>query len=186
MSESPGGVKDRMQEEAESLGQEAQHKAADMKERGSLKAREQLDQRTNQLGRQTKSLADVLRRTGQDMQQQQGQSEGVERVTGGVADRLERVGGYLEEVRGDDMLRDAERFARQHAWLVAGTAAFAGLLASRFLKASSERRYDSATYTGRARRSWSPEATAKLAADRDAQLSPYGRVEPTVPAGRGV
>ena len=184
MSESSVGVKDRMQQEAERLGQEAQQTAAEVKERGSVKASEQLDQRTTQLGRQTKSLAEALRRTGRDLQQQ-GESDGVERVTGGVAERLERVGGYLEEARGDDMLRDAERFARQHAWLVAGSAALAGLLASRFLKASSERRYDSSR-VGRAGSTWSPATRADLYADRDPELSPYGQVEPTVPAGRGV
>jgi hypothetical protein len=182
MSESSGGVKNKMQQGAERLGQEAQQTASEVKERGSEKASEQLDRRTNELGRQTKSLAEALRRTGRNMQQQ-GQSDGVERVTGGVADRLERVGGYLEGARGDNMLRDAERFARQHAWLVAGSAAFAGLLASRFLKASSERRYDS---DARAGRTWSPAATTDLYAEADPELSPYGRVEPAIPAGRGV
>jgi hypothetical protein len=178
MSESSGGVKDRMQQEAGRLGQEAQQTATEVKERGSVKASEQLDRRTNQLGRQTKSLAEALRRTGRDMEQQ-GQSDGVERVTGGVADRLERVGGYLEGARGDDMLRDAERFARQHAWLVAGGAALAGLLASRFLKASSERRYDSDARTGR---TWSPAATADLYSEHDPERGRYGRVEPAIPA----
>ena len=182
MSESSGVVKDRMQQEAERLGREAQQTAAEVKERGSVKASEQLDQRTNQLGRQTKSLAEALRRTGRDMKLQ-GEVDGVDRLTGGVADRLERVGGYLEEARGDDMLRDAERFARQHAWLVAGSAALAGLVASRFLKASSERRYDSDPRATRGR-TWSPGTTSDRYAEPE--LAPYGRVEPATPAGRGV
>ena len=41
------------------------------------------------------------------------------------------------------MLHDAEDFARRRPWAVAGIGLIAGLAASRFLKASSERRYDS-------------------------------------------
>jgi hypothetical protein len=38
-------------------------------------------------------------------------------------------------------LRDVEEFARRRPWLVAGIGVVAGLAGSRFLKASSERRY---------------------------------------------
>lgn len=58
-----------------------------------------------------------------------------------AADRVERLGGYLEQTNGDHLLRDAEEFARRRPWLVAGMGLVAGLAASRFLKASSERRY---------------------------------------------
>lgn len=46
------------------------------------------------------------------------------------------------------MLQDVERFARERPWLVAGAAAAAGLIASRFLKASSERRFTQASLGG--------------------------------------
>jgi hypothetical protein len=75
---------------------------------------------------------------------------GVERITAGVADRLERAGGYLERANGDEMLRDAEQFVRTRPWVVAGAAAAAGFLASRIFKASSERRYDESTNTSKA------------------------------------
>ena len=186
MSESSEGVKDRMQQGAERLGEEAQQTVSEVKERGSVKASEELDRRTTQLGRQTRSLADALRRTGSDLHQQ-GQNDGVERVTTGVADRLERVGGYLEEARGDVMLRDAERFARQHAWLVAGGAMAAGLIASRFLKASSEGRYDRDTRAGTTDRyARSLGTTTGAYAESDLERVPSGRVEPPVVAGRGV
>ena len=72
---------------------------------------------------------------------------GVERITAGVADRLERAGGYLERANGEEMLRDAERFVRTRPWVVAGAAAAAGLMASRIFKASSERRYNESSNT---------------------------------------
>jgi hypothetical protein len=68
-------------------------------------------------------------------------------VTEGAADRIERLGGYLERTSGDAFLRDAEDLARQRPWIVAGLGLMVGLAASRFLKASSERRYDSSQGT---------------------------------------
>jgi hypothetical protein len=65
------------------------------------------------------------------------------RVAEQAADRIEQLGSYLESKRGDEMLRDVEDFARRRPWLVAGIGLAAGLAASRFLKASSERRYES-------------------------------------------
>ena len=73
----------------------------------------------------------------------------MERITAGVADRLERAGGYLERANGEEMLRDAERFVRTRPWVVAGAAAAAGLVASRIFKASSERRYDQSSNTSK-------------------------------------
>ena len=69
-------------------------------------------------------------------------------VTEGAADRIERLGGYLERTSGDEFLRDAEDFTRERPWMVAGLGLMVGLAASRFLKASSERRYDSAQGNG--------------------------------------
>lgn len=112
-----------------------------LKEKGRTQFRDQIDERTSQAGGQVRSFADALRRTGSDMESQSG-SEQATRIASGAADRLERVGGYLEGASGDDLLRDAERFARERPWLIAGAAAAVGFTISRLLKASSESRYD--------------------------------------------
>jgi ElaB/YqjD/DUF883 family membrane-anchored ribosome-binding protein len=112
------------------------------KETGRRELREQLDERTTKVGRQARSLADAVRRSGQSLRSQGMDEMGVESITSGVADRLERAGGYLERARGDDMLRDAERFIRERPWLVTSAAAAAGFVASRVFKASSEGRYE--------------------------------------------
>ena len=70
-------------------------------------------------------------------------------VTDAAAERVERLGAYLERVSGDELLRDAEDFARRRPWMVAGMGLLAGFAASRFLKASSERRYAVRSSTGR-------------------------------------
>jgi hypothetical protein len=132
MSESHGGITGTVQEGA-----------TQVKDKGKETVTEQLDRRTTEAGTQARSLADALRRTGRQMETEgHDGSVGVTRMTSAVADRLERAGGYLERARGDQMLDDVERFARERPWVVAGAAAVAGFAASRLLKASSERRYE--------------------------------------------
>ena len=140
------------------VGESVQRQASEMKEQaletGGEKLRSQVDERSTQIGRQAKNLAQVLRRSGAELGAQGNGSTA--RITSQAAQRLERVGSYLEQARGDDLVRDAERFARKRPWLVAGAAAVAGLVASRFLKASSEGRYASAPRTSRTHETWEP------------------------------
>jgi hypothetical protein len=70
---------------------------------------------------------------------------------------VERFGGYLERASGEELLRDAEDFARRRPWMVAGIGLVAGLAASRFLKASSERRYGPASTGSAGRYSYSTQ-----------------------------
>ncbi len=119
-------------------------------DKGRRELRDQLNERTTQLGHQARSLAGTLRRSGAEAKAQGPDEAGVERITSGVADRLERAGGYLERANGDEMLRDAEQFVRTRPWVVAGAAAAAGLVASRIFKASSERRYDESSNANKA------------------------------------
>ena len=58
-----------------------------------------------------------------------------------VADRAERLASYLSEANGDRMLRDVERFARRQPWAFTVGGVVAGFFAARFLKASSEQRF---------------------------------------------
>jgi ElaB/YqjD/DUF883 family membrane-anchored ribosome-binding protein len=117
----------------------AQEKATALREQGSARLREQVDQRSTQVGSQARSLAEALRRSGNELQ-----SEGngnASQITSQVADRIERVGSYLEDVSGDDVMRDIESFARRRPWMLAGVGLLAGVAAARFMKASSEQRY---------------------------------------------
>ena len=62
-------------------------------------------------------------------------------MTRQAAERIERVGTYLEQKTGDELIRDVETFARKRPWMLAGLGMLAGVAASRFMKASSEQRY---------------------------------------------
>jgi hypothetical protein len=60
-----------------------------------------------------------------------------------AADRAERLGGYLQNSDGDQILRDVEDFGRRNPWAVAAGGLLLGFAASRLLKASSSQRYQS-------------------------------------------
>ena len=69
-----------------------------------------------------------------------------------AADRAERLGSYLKENDADRILDDVEDFGRRQPWAVIAGGVALGFVASRFLKASSSRRYEQrASGTVRAR-----------------------------------
>ena len=59
-----------------------------------------------------------------------------------IAEQTEHLGQYLQAADAERILADVESFARRRPWLTAGAAAAVGFVASRLVKASSERRYD--------------------------------------------
>lgn len=141
------GLAGEVASQMEGAAATAQQKASELKDEGRSKLSETLDERTTQAGGQARQVAQALRRSGEQLRQQ-GEAQQVAGMAEGAADRIERLGGYLERTSGDRFLRDAEGFARQRPWMVAGVGLMVGLATSRFLKASSERRYDSAQDNG--------------------------------------
>jgi hypothetical protein len=135
------GLVDQAPSQVQDAASAAQEKAVELKEQGKGKLGEALDQRTNQAGEQARKMAQALRQSGEQLRSQD-QSQQAADVAQGAADRIERLGGYLEQTSGDKLLRDVEDFSRRRPWMIAGIGLIAGLAASRFLKASSERRYD--------------------------------------------
>jgi len=122
----------------------AQDKAGDLGQQGKSKLASTIDDRTTQVGSQARQLADALRSSGSQLQTEGDSStRQVAGLTNAAADRVDRLGGYLQGRSGDDLVRDAEEFARRRPWIVGALGLAAGLAASRFLKASSERRYGS-------------------------------------------
>jgi hypothetical protein len=130
-------VKDQVRDKA----QVAQDKARGALGQARGQLRDQVDQRSTQAGERltgtaadARSIAEELRRQGKDAPA---------RMVDQVAGQAERLGGYLEGASGDHILRDVEDFARSRPWLVAAGGLVLGLAGSRFLKASSSRRYRS-------------------------------------------
>jgi hypothetical protein len=130
-------VKDRVGVTAQAARERTS--AAAGQARGRLS--EQVDQRSTQAGQQLSSTAGDVRSVGEELRRQG--KEGPARLADQAADRVERLGGYLQAADGDRILRDVEDFARRQPWAVVAGGLIAGFAASRFLKASSSRRYAS-------------------------------------------
>jgi hypothetical protein len=136
------GLVEQTKSELADAASTVQDKAVELKQQGRSKLGETLDQRTTEAGNQARQAAHALRQSGSQLRtQSDGKGEHVAQAAEWAADRVERLGTYLEQANGQRVLRDAEDFARRRPWMVAGAGLIAGLAASRFLKASSERRY---------------------------------------------
>jgi hypothetical protein len=129
-------AKDRAQEAA---GQ-AQEKAQQVAGQARSKAREQVDQRSTQAGQRVRSQASDIRSVAEQLREQ-GKDQPA-KVADQAADRIERVGSWLEQADAERMLDEVEDFARRQPWVVAVGAAAVGFAAARFLKASSGDRYE--------------------------------------------
>jgi hypothetical protein len=130
-------VKDQVKEKA----QVAQDRARGAMGQARGRISDQVDQRSTQAGERiagtasdVRSIADELRGQGKDAPANLAEQ---------VANQADRLGDYLKGANGDRILRDAEDFARRQPMLVAAAGLALGFAASRFLKASSGRRYES-------------------------------------------
>jgi ElaB/YqjD/DUF883 family membrane-anchored ribosome-binding protein len=120
--------------------QTAQDKVKDGAQQAQSRAREQVDQRSTQAGEQVSATAQALRSTGEHLREQ-GQDPQA-RAADKVAHHADRMGRYLAESNADRLLSDAEDFGRRRPMAVVGIGVALGLAASRFLKASSRKRYE--------------------------------------------
>jgi ElaB/YqjD/DUF883 family membrane-anchored ribosome-binding protein len=142
-ADAAGVAKDKAQAVAGQAQEKAQQAAGQVQD----KLREQIDQRSGQAAEQIntqasdlRSVSDALRKEGKD-----GPADAADRLAG----YAEKVGGYLQEKDSHALLADAEEFGRQRPWAAVAGGLVIGLAASRFLKASSGRRYQSRTSSAR-------------------------------------
>ena len=131
-------VKEQVAEKAEV----AQEKAGQAAQQARGRLRDQVDQRSTEAGERlagtaadARSVAEELRRQGKDAPA---------RLVEQAAGQADRAAAYLKTASGDRILRDVEDFARSKPWAVAAGGLALGFAASRFLKASSSRRYQEA------------------------------------------
>lgn len=83
------------------------------------------------LTHQLTDAARALRQSGDQMP-----TDGTAGLIRMSADTIDRMGGYLRNRSVDDILGDAQAYARRRPWWVVGGAFVAGLAAARFLKSS--------------------------------------------------
>jgi ElaB/YqjD/DUF883 family membrane-anchored ribosome-binding protein len=139
----PGGAVAEVQEKGHELAsqaQQVQEKAQEIRGQAVVRVRDEVDRRSIQAGEQVQAIGKALRRSSEQLR-----TEGKEApasVVEQVARRADDLGAYLKAAHADRILGDIEDFARQRPWLTGAAGAVAGFLASRFVKASSSRRYD--------------------------------------------
>ena len=146
----PGGAVAEMKEKGEELVSSTQEqlsaKAHELGGDVSVQVREQLDQRSSQAGEQVQAMGHALQ-TGVEQLRSEGKDVPA-KVIAQVAERAEDLGAYLQSSQVDQMLMDLERFARRRPWVTAGVGVLAGFVASRFVKASADRRYEGSRSNG--------------------------------------
>ena len=130
---------DQAKEQVRDTARMAQDKASGALGQARTRLREQVDQRSSQAGDQVSATAQDMRSVAEQLRGQG--KEWPARLADQLADRAESFGGYLRGADGEQLLRDVESFARRQPWAMVAGGLTLGFAASRFLKASSSRRY---------------------------------------------
>jgi hypothetical protein len=144
---------------SESTAQQAKDKAQEAAGQARRGLRDQLDTRSTQAGERVSGIAGDVRSVGEQLRRD-GKDQPA-RLAEQAAQRAESLGDYLKRSDGDTILRDVEDLGRGRPWAVVAGGLALGFAASRFLKASSGRRYESR---------W--ESSDRLPAPRDEVLPP--------------
>jgi hypothetical protein len=130
---------DQEKGKAQEAAQVAQEKAQEAKGKARNRVSSEVDTRSTQAGEQAQSVAEDVRSFGEHLRGQ-GKDKPAE-YADKAAQRVTQVSDYLKRSDGDAILRDAERVGRDKPWAVMAGGLALGIVASRFLKASSSRRY---------------------------------------------
>jgi hypothetical protein len=126
-----------------STAQQAKETAQQAADQAKGRLRDQVDQRSSDAGQRVSGVAQDVRSVGDELRKQG--KDGPARLVDQAAERAERVGSYLTRSDGDTILRDVEDLGRRQPWAVIAGGLALGFAASRFLKASSRRRYQERT-----------------------------------------
>jgi hypothetical protein len=153
-----GEAKAKAGDVAQDAQQKAQQAAAQIQDR----VRDQIDERSSQVASQINEQASDLRSVSESLRGEG--KDGPAKAADRLADYAEQVGGYLDAKDSHALLADAEDFGRRQPLALAAGGLALGFAASRFLKASSARRYRGAAVPQRTpATSSSPTPTPVLA-----------------------
>src|SRR5215217_4893882 len=136
-----GGTTDQVKDQVREKAAVAQDKARGALGQARGRLSDQVDQRSTEAGERIGGTAGDVRSIAQELRSQG--KDAPANLAEQVASQADRVGDYLKGASGDRILRDVEDFARRQPMLVAAASLALGFAASRFLKASSSRRYQS-------------------------------------------
>jgi hypothetical protein len=126
---------------ADSKAQQAKDKAQEAAGQARRGVRDQVDTRSTDAGERVHGMAGDVRTVADELRKQ-GKDQPA-KLAEQAASRAESLGDYLKRSDGDTILSDIEDFGRRQPWVVVAGGLALGFAASRFLKASSSRRYES-------------------------------------------
>jgi ElaB/YqjD/DUF883 family membrane-anchored ribosome-binding protein len=133
--EALGDAKEQAKQQAQEVKEQAQQRAHEVKEQAAGRLKGEVDRRSTDAAERAQAHAQALRLTA-DQLRRQGQ-DAPAKAAEQMAERVQRVGSYLQRSDGERILDDVEDFARRNPWAVVAGGIVVGIAASRFLKASS-------------------------------------------------
>jgi hypothetical protein len=182
----PDSTTGKAQEKAQDAAGQAQEKAQQAAGQARDRVRAEVDTRSTQAGEQAETVANDVRSVGQHLR-----AEGKEKpaeLADKAAARVADLGDYLKRSDGDAILRDVERFGRDKPWAVMAGGVVLGIAASRFLKASSSRRYreqESSANLPARRADVNRDVLPPVQPVPERELSPTGAIPPQQQTGPG-
>lgn len=138
----------QIQQKTAEAAEEAKRQAADLSQRAKSEASTTLQNQKEMAAQELHGVAEALRQTGSQLQ---GQEQNLfAQYSHQMANQVDRASNYLEEHDLEELVHEAEDFARRQPELFIGGAFTLGLLAARFWKSSAPSDYDrSMAETGR-------------------------------------
>jgi hypothetical protein len=136
-TETKDGVQ-QAKEVAKQAVEQVQNKAQEVADQAQEQAKSAVAARKDQAVDQLGSVAQAFRTTSSELRNQDNGM--IAQYADKVAVQVDRISGYLGDRDVDQLLGDAENFARRSPELFLGGAFLVGLLVGRFIKSSSERR----------------------------------------------
>lgn len=137
------GKTSEMKQKAGEAAHQAKEQTRQAAEQAKGEARSMAESRKSQVSSEINHIAKAFRSSGQQLRMQD--EEPVARYATQIADKLDNAASYMQDRSVDDILTDAEDFARGQPELFLGGAFGLGLLVSRFFK-SSERKLSQGQY----------------------------------------
>lgn len=133
---SSSGTAEQAKEKVGEVKDQVQEKAGEVKDQVTAQATSKIEQGKGQAVDSLGTVASAIRQTSGQLrkQDQDGIAEYVERMAG----RIEEFGTYLGNRNLNQLVGDAERFARREPALFVGGSFLLGLFGARFLKSSAQ------------------------------------------------
>ncbi|MCL4267868.1 MAG: hypothetical protein KJ069_32175 [Anaerolineae bacterium] len=132
------GTMGQMQQKAGEVASEVQQQVGELSQQAKEEAKSTFHAQKAVAAQELHGVAQALRQTGSQLREQD--QTLFAQYSNRVADHVERASTYLEEHELDDLVFEAEDFARRQPELFIGGAFMLGLLAARFLKSSAPTR----------------------------------------------